>query len=267
MVTRNVLVQVSGGLQEAPSGDTAQAPALGASGVNGLSPGRFVGVTVLGAPSTGTFIAGDYVFDQSGNIYVCTISGAQGTWVTPNDSRDRLAVGEEIFDSSYLNAATLSYANQLLRLTYFTSRKSETTTQVRVISGGTAAGATPSLVRIGLYLIDPSTQNGTLVAATSSDTSVFATANTAYTRSWASPYAKIAGLRYALGILIVTAAATPTFTGQSYVTGNPASAEFALYPRKHAQLGSQSDLPSTFTNASLTASNGSGGRHYGVILP
>ena len=41
---------------------------------------RYVGATASGAPATGTFAVGDFVVDQTGAIYICTVSGTPGTW-------------------------------------------------------------------------------------------------------------------------------------------------------------------------------------------
>lgn len=42
---------------------------------------RYVGGTTAGAPSSGTFAAGDFVVDQTGVIWICTTGGTPGTWV------------------------------------------------------------------------------------------------------------------------------------------------------------------------------------------
>jgi hypothetical protein len=41
---------------------------------------RFVGGTVAGSPASGTFQAGDFVIDQTGEIWVCFQSGSPGYW-------------------------------------------------------------------------------------------------------------------------------------------------------------------------------------------
>ncbi|WP_047893245.1 hypothetical protein [Micromonospora sp. RV43] len=52
-------------------------------GYNGLSPINFRGVrTVAGAPTTGTWITNDAVIDSAGALWVCTVAGTPGTWVT-----------------------------------------------------------------------------------------------------------------------------------------------------------------------------------------
>jgi len=166
------------------------------------------------------------------------------------DSRlNLLAVGEELFPRGLLSVGYSALGNQTLRLGFFTARKTETTTQVRLISGSTAAGPTPTLARVGLYLIADS-GDGTLVASTVNDTSLFATAATIYTRSWAAPYAKVAGQRYALGVLFVTTAAVPTIGGTAVLN----AAELAVAPRITGSIGSQTDLPSSFAAATPVAS-------------
>jgi hypothetical protein len=41
---------------------------------------RYAGATASGAPTTGTFAVGDFIVDQSGAMYVCTVAGTPGTW-------------------------------------------------------------------------------------------------------------------------------------------------------------------------------------------
>lgn len=60
----------------------ATGPAFSATGLTGAAAGaRFVGATASGAPASGTFLAGDYVVDQTGAMWVCTVGGTSGTWV------------------------------------------------------------------------------------------------------------------------------------------------------------------------------------------
>jgi hypothetical protein len=47
---------------------------------------RFVGGRAGSVPSTGTFIAGDFIVMQSGDIAVCTVGGTPGTWITLKSS-------------------------------------------------------------------------------------------------------------------------------------------------------------------------------------
>jgi len=72
----------------------------------------------------------------------------------------------------------------------------------------------------------------------------------------------IVGQRYALGILVVTTAATPTIVGYTYATSM--DEEGAVAPRLTGRLNTQTDLPVLFTDASLSLTIN---RYYGVILP
>jgi hypothetical protein len=49
---------------------------------------RYVGGTVSGPPTLGTFLRGDYIVAQDGQIWVCDTSGSPGSWdvVTPPDN-------------------------------------------------------------------------------------------------------------------------------------------------------------------------------------
>lgn len=177
-------------------------------------------------------------------------------------SANALTLGESTLPRLQVTSTSSATGTGNLRLTYFTAQKTETTTQVRVISGGTAAAATPTLVRIGLYLIDGS-DGGTLVASTVSDTALFAATNTVYTRSWSTPYAKVAGQRYALSVLVVTGAAAPTLAGHAALA-SAAGEVTTVAPRLSATFSGQTDLPASFATGSLAVS---GNLHYAAILP
>jgi hypothetical protein len=177
-----------------------------------------------------------------------------------------LTVGHESVNRSQLASysTALTLTTQVLRLTYFSARKTETTTQVRVMTGTVAAGATPTLCRIGLYAVDDS-GNATLVASTSNDTTLFAATATVYTRNWSTPYAMVDGQRYALAWLVVTAATAPSVAGVSFAGTAQIRAEMAMSPRINGAIASQSDLPSTFTAAAVSAA--ADFVPYGVVLP
>lgn len=172
-----------------------------------------------------------------------------------------LTVGEATMPRSQISATNVALpAASSVRLTYFTARKSRACTQLRVLTGTTAAGATPTLCKLGLYSV---AADGALtrVAATASDTTLFAAASTTYTRATTAPFAVTAAQRYAFGIIMVTAAALPTFLG--YSSSAAAAAEFAVDPRISGALNTQTDLPATATAASVAATVAV---FYGVVL-
>lgn len=174
---------------------------------------------------------------------------------------NQLTVGEETIPREiFTSAAASSPASGQLRFTYFTARKTEVTTQVRLYTGSTAAAATPTLCRIGLWEV---AANGdlTLVASTANDTTLFAAALTAYTRSWQSSYGKVAGRRYAISPLVVSAAAMPTFGGLAIAYTAEAQGQA---PPLAGILAGQTDLPSPISAGSVAAS---GMRVYAAVLP
>lgn len=194
-------------------------------------------------------------------------SGEDGIGAQLN--KESLAAGQEILPRTLgLNStAAVSLSSQALRLGYFGARRAQPSTGIRLLSGSTAAGATPTLCRIGLYRIQVLNQvlSGVLVASTANDTALFAAANTAYSRDWSAPYQVVAGEPYAVGILVVTGAAAPNLAGQSFAGGNTAAGNEALLsPRLSGLINSQSDLPASFAESSVVAS---AGRAYGVLLP
>jgi len=159
-----------------------------------------------------------------------------------------LSVGESVYSRKAIQSTGLSTSSGSLRMTFFTAGKTETVTQVRMISGGTAAAATPTLVRVGIYQVDDATGDLTLVASTPNDTTLLAATNTVYTKALSAPFTKYKGTRYAVGLLVVTAVATPTMVGNN---GAPASEVFQA-PHM-AAYSAQTDLPATITDASLTS--------------
>ena len=150
-----------------------------------------------------------------------------------------------------VTSATVTQTTGLLRFTYFTAKSSTVRTNLNLYSGSTAAAATPSLVRAGVYSVDAATGDLTRVATIASDTSIFAAANTLYTRALEASWTPVAGARYAFALLVVTAATAPTQNG-GVIGSTTLTSIAALSPRLAASLSSQSDLPTSATDASLT---------------
>jgi hypothetical protein len=70
------------------------------------------------------------------------------------------------------------------------------------------------------------------------------------TGGYVSSYTVQAGRRYAIGILCVTGATAPTFTGASVAV----SATMARTPRLTGAVTSQADLPTSVATGSIVAS-------------
>ena len=150
-----------------------------------------------------------------------------------------------------VQTTSITLTSGSMRLCGFTAPRTETVTKVRFLSGATAAAATPTLVRVGLYSVDTAGA-GTLVASTANDTTLAATQHTSYEKAFSASYTVTEGGLYAVGFLIVTAGATNTLVGSLNVSGGNVIGENAYLPRICGSLGSQTDLPASYTDASLS---------------
>jgi hypothetical protein len=187
--------------------------------------------------------------------------------MTPFTAQERYAedydvYGEYTLDDGreWVHPRTSAWANSVatasgsLRLVGSRAKRTRVSTSCAIPSGNTAAGATPSLVRFGLYKRDPDALGYTLVASTANDTTIFAAATTVYTRNWTTPVTVIQGEEYLVGFVLVTAAAVPTMLCPGGLA-NPSAGMIpgTLAPVRWASVAA-TDLPASFTTASLGAS-------------
>lgn len=177
----------------------------------------------------------------------------------PQTALGLLTSGEEAFPRFAIDATTVPLSSGTIRLAYFVARKTENIDNVRMVSGTTAAGATPTLCKMGLYSVDGS-GNLTLEAATANDTSLFAATNTQYTRALGSTVAKTAGQLYALAAIVVTGATAPQVYGRLTTPAN----EGAIAPRLMGAVTGQTDLPASILVGSVVAS---ANWIYGAVTP
>lgn len=170
------------------------------------------------------------------------------------------AAGQETYSRLHATGY-ISSPSQRLRVTFFRARKTETVTKVLTISGNTAAAATPSLCKVGIWSIDETTYDGTLLGS-ASDTSMWAATTTEYEVALAASVDLTAGSLYAIATLCVTATTAPTLTGAS-LSGSMAAACKRGVPLCAYQSG-QSDLPDPLDYSALTAS---GNALYAEVIP
>lgn len=78
----------TGSLPTAPLNPQGGLP-LGLPGA--VAATRYVGATAAGAPTTGSFLVGDFVVTQIGGVLVCITAGSPGTWVRAGESVSNLA--------------------------------------------------------------------------------------------------------------------------------------------------------------------------------
>ena len=162
---------------------------------------------------------------------------------------EQIDAGESNFDRRFSTSAGVAMTSGYLRGGFFTATRSETITKVAIWSGNTAAGATPTLVRVGIWEATRAGAVGNLVASIANDTSLLAATNTEYERALSAAWSKVAGTRYFAGLLVVTSAAAPTTTGTgvSVQNGIPANA-----PRLAGVATGQTDLVSNPSTGSST---------------
>lgn len=212
--------------------------------------------TALGVGSLELGHASDTTLTRA-SAGIVAVEGVNVALTTDTERTGELASGESTMSRRSISNNAVASGSQSLRLTYFTARKTETISSVRVPTGGTAAsGAT--LCRIGIY---EEAGNGdlTLVASTANDTNLWIATSTVYTKSLSASFTKTRGTRYAVGLLFVGTTG-PNFIGQTALN----AAEAGESPRLNGLVGSQSDLPSTVTNASIT---GQSHAAYSVLVP
>jgi hypothetical protein len=175
-----------------------------------------------------------FLFDSSGALKVASVSP------------DGLTTGEEVFDRRFA-IGNVPLTSTSMRLAFFTARKTESISQVRFWSGSTAAAATPTLIRVGVFT-EAADGSIALLASTVNDTTLLAAVNASNTKSFSSTWTKTAGQRYGVGILVVSATTMPTFLG---VLGN--GGDNFQPPKLSALVTGQSDLPASVALGSMTA--------------
>lgn len=155
--------------------------------------------------------------------------------------------GELLVPPHSMVASNLTAASGVLELSRKVAERTEDITQVTMWVGGVAAGATPTLCRIGIYEENPDGLTATLVGTHASDTAMFSATGTAYTKTLTTPFVKRAGRRYAAGALVVSAATMPQFQGVAFGT----SLVSTPIAQINGRLSGLSDLPASFNIADL----------------
>lgn len=230
------------GVQGNP-GATGSTGPTGAQGVTG--PTGSSGIAIATSPIT---------YDSPTQTVALDIAALKtsldGYYVVTDNLEDNFGYGNTAVDVTprYSNGNALITSGTAY-FTYFTHLNTVNVSNISVSSAGTVTtGAT--LIRFGLYTVNEITNQLTLVARTSSDTTIFSAINTLYTRAFSttggypSAYTIQRGVRYALGIIVV--GGTP---GNAYLAGSgllPVSM-VSLAPILRSYVVSQSDLPTTVT--------------------
>lgn len=117
---------------------------------------RYAGGTASGPPVTGTFIAGDFVVDQTGSLWICTAAGTPGTWTAPHQRPTGdiepsllptpkpgtlLLNGQLVSRTTYARLWAWVQANALVTATWFTNGDNSTTFGLPDLRGRVLSGA------------------------------------------------------------------------------------------------------------------------------
>jgi hypothetical protein len=192
-----------------------------------------------------------YLNGIPGRCIASAASNNGGTWIllAQYAGADDLAEGESTMSrDKAISAVTMT--SELLRLSFRTAMKTQTRKHLRVNTNSTAAGATPSLIELAVFSVNAEGEL-TRIAKTANNTALLAAAGTPYEQATEAPWEKVAGQRYAYGLLVVTAATAPTVYGVTAL----ASTEMALAPRLTAIVAAQKTIPASIPAASLANSS------------
>lgn len=179
-----------------------------------------------------------------------------------------LAAGETTYSRERRHIFTgPALTSGALCLSFFTAHRTEEIASVKTWTGGTAAAATPTLCRIGVYSEAPGGAL-TLVASTPNDTALWAAAYTEYEKDLSVPWAKVRGQRYAIGLLCISGAAVPTLCADDdvyvYEGVFGVGSIYTASPRIVGSFTGQTDLPASIAAVSL---GGLARRFFAQMLP
>lgn len=221
--------------------------------------------TVIDSPAgTGIGILTHEGYTDSYNVVVNgnTIDGnAAGNTVTSNVSTDKRVWGTNVVNGTpepiYYTQTDLMRRNggELTMLVvdakddldpasgeimwgYFVAERTEQIQNVRMFTGATGASDV-TLARMGVYEVGP-TGDITQVGRTSNEATMFAAADTGYTKALLSPFTKQRGQLYAVCVIVV-ADTPPTFKGRLVPAGF--ATEITSIPRLASRQLAKSDLP------------------------
>lgn len=172
--------------------------------------------------------------------------------------------GESIWSRETPYVSTSVTVSQALRCNGFRCKRTGLVSDLVIFSGGTAAGATPSLVKIGAYhKLEDGSYN--LIGASANTVSLFAITNNTYVVPFVVPWYKFRGDDYLIAVLIVTAAALPTLQGPFTTSANTTGTFLLPEPTKVGSILGQTDLPVNIAKGSLVST--SPGTFHGMLRP
>lgn len=165
------------------------------------------------------------------------------------------------------NAVDLSFlASGRVYLSFLTAKRTESINTLQLHTGSLAAGATPTVVRYGVW---SAAANGdlTLIASTPNDTTLLSAIHTVYPKALSATWNKQAGQDYAVGFIIVSGASMPHLVGKIFPSTDYIGAETFLHPRIVAVRNGEANLPASIINANLVYAGGIAAVPYWKMTP
>lgn len=122
--------------------------------------------------------------------------------------------GGEMALPRFIPSSNTPLTSGIVKFSVFTAQRTEQINSIATFPT-TAAGATPTLCRMGVWELDARDGIYKLVAATVNDTTLWNSNAAIMSRTLAAPFTKVAGRRYMCGALCVTAASVPSVLAHS----------------------------------------------------
>lgn len=228
------------------NGNTAAAPTL-----NVNATGAVVIQQTGPTPAFETSAGGTWLLYYTGTAYVLLNTH------DPVDSvfANKINSGQELYARDFITGVA-ALASQRLSLVYFTCDKVFTATQLRSVSGTTAAAGTLN-AKMGLLQVN-SDGTLTLLAKTANTTTFWSAANAVYTGALDVSVAMVRNQRYAMGFLWEGVTA-PNLSGQAINNGTI----LTYTPRLLGEVTLQTDIAASYA----APTGGATQRPWGVVLP
>jgi hypothetical protein len=165
-----------------------------------------------------------------------------------------LTTGEGTLDRSASLTPSVAMVTQVAYFTFFTAKKTATINTLTTFVATPSSGTAPTLCRLGVYSVDSSGNFSTIVA-TANNTNLWNTSQVAAPQGLNAAWSKVAGNRYAIMALCVSAGTLPTLIQANASTDAVTATILGRAPRVCGQMTGQTDVPfpgpfadSTFVN-------------------
>ena len=151
-----------------------------------------------------------------------------------------------------LAAANYTMTSQQMAVTLWRPEVTQLVSNIQVYVTSTAAGATPTVIRFGIYTISGTT--ATQYIATPNDTTLLAATFALSGRAVTTPAVVTRGTDYFLTALVVTGAAVPLLACRVNGAAATAAAQDSANGSglRSGVITGQADLPASFTTTNIT---------------